>query len=394
MLYRLQFILPYHNKKLVRKLCRSILPDDRRDSDADESDCILLRENEELVRSRAGSISAREGEDTQRSACEKDECNKMHGQEQDQEQIGIGMKGESKEERVGADLLSLYKPSSPVRKRRAGSLVEEHKSAKETWYTKMDSNGDDTYKARIRVSEVRKKLERAQERDVARKLAAQRDADVDARSNQYNYSIRTSSDDEWQQSVEQPAHRSSPSTLSAAQTNNRTLRGYSDPSPRDLTAVSFGLSPSPYPSSIPTPSLVLSALHSEIFGSHSSSKSRMAGSSFNFVPRSVSSPIDFNLIKKFRIIFLRVVRLNYMKQVQSGRLPRGSYAAQVLFNSIDVGMATVHTDGLQDWDAVNVSAALSLAAFQHSDIYSFILVFGHLELYTSSIVQNLDRSCS
>ena len=29
--------------------------------------------------------------------------------------------------------------------------------------------------------------------------------------------------------------------------------------------------------------------------------------------------------------------------------------ALVLLNSVDVGMETVHTDGLQDWDAVQVS---------------------------------------
>jgi hypothetical protein len=33
---------------------------------------------------------------------------------------------------------------------------------------------------------------------------------------------------------------------------------------------------------------------------------------------------------------------------------RGSLAAIVLLNSIDVGLETVHTDGLQDWDAVKV----------------------------------------
>jgi hypothetical protein len=381
-LYRLQFILPYHNRKLVRKLCRSILPDDRRDSDADETDCILLRENEELVRSRASSRTAVEGEDVQGGDTEKEASIKML----EREEIDGINEGESKEERRGGDMISVYKPCSPVRKRRdgrTGFMVEEQKSGKE-----LERYGDETFKARIRVSEMKKKLERAQERDVARRLAARRDADADP--GLYDNTIRTSSDDDWPQTVDRPLHRRSPSMLSAAQTSTRTVRGYSDPSPRDLTTISFGLSPSPCPSSIPTPALVLSALHSEMFGSHSSTKNRMAGSSFNFVPRSVSSPVDFNLIKKFRIIFLRVVRLNYMKQVQSGRLPRGSYAAQVLFNSIDVGMATVHTDGLQDWDAVNVSAVPSLA--HCSLVFLSILFHTHTYLRSDTFLRMLHLS--
>ena len=35
--------------------------------------------------------------------------------------------------------------------------------------------------------------------------------------------------------------------------------------------------------------------------------------------------------------------------------PRGGIAALVLLNSIDIGMETAHTDGLQDWDAIKVS---------------------------------------
>ena len=37
---------------------------------------------------------------------------------------------------------------------------------------------------------------------------------------------------------------------------------------------------------------------------------------------------------------------------------RGSLAAIVLLDSIDVGLETAHTDGLQDWDSVKVSIVL------------------------------------
>ena len=82
---------------------------------------------------------------------------------------------------------------------------------------------------------------------------------------------------------------------------------------------------------------------------------KMALNTYNeSIPRALESNVDQFLITKFRILFLGVLRLNYMKQIKCGRLPRRSRAALILLNSIDVGMATVHTDGLQDWDSVKV----------------------------------------
>lgn len=76
---------------------------------------------------------------------------------------------------------------------------------------------------------------------------------------------------------------------------------------------------------------------------------------FGGVQRDLDGAINEPLITKFRIVFLEVLRKHYHRHVQEGRLPRGSQAALTLLNSIDIGMETVHTDGLQDWDAVRQS---------------------------------------
>ena len=76
---------------------------------------------------------------------------------------------------------------------------------------------------------------------------------------------------------------------------------------------------------------------------------------FGGVRRDLDAAINEPLITKFRIVFLEVLRKCYHRHVQQGRLPRGSQAALALLNSIDIGMETVHTDGLQDWDAVQNS---------------------------------------
>ncbi len=58
------------------------------------------------------------------------------------------------------------------------------------------------------------------------------------------------------------------------------------------------------------------------------------------------------LMDEIRRAFLNVVRLNYWRQINSGRLPRKSSAALVLLNSIDVALETTNTPGLQDWDHI------------------------------------------
>ena len=73
------------------------------------------------------------------------------------------------------------------------------------------------------------------------------------------------------------------------------------------------------------------------------------------IRRSISGAVNEPLITKFRIVFLEVLRKCFHRHIHQGRLPRGSQAALVLLNSIDIGLQTVHTDGLQDWDAVQQS---------------------------------------
>jgi len=70
------------------------------------------------------------------------------------------------------------------------------------------------------------------------------------------------------------------------------------------------------------------------------------------VQRDLSSALDEDLIIKIRNVYLNYVRTNYLMQISSGRLPRGSGASLVLLNSIEVGLETVHVPGHQDWDAV------------------------------------------
>eukprot|EP01035_Chromulina_nebulosa_P019309 gene19309-25170_t len=72
--------------------------------------------------------------------------------------------------------------------------------------------------------------------------------------------------------------------------------------------------------------------------------------SFLGIERKVDSAIDVDLIIKFRNVFLNVIRISYWNQISSGRLPRGSNAAMILLNSIDVGLETSHTPGAADED--------------------------------------------
>jgi hypothetical protein len=83
--------------------------------------------------------------------------------------------------------------------------------------------------------------------------------------------------------------------------------------------------------------------------------------------RSVSARIDAELMKNFRNVFLNVIRKCYWRHIRSGRIPRGSYAAFVLLNSIDVGLDTAHTPDLQDWDAIEPIVAGSINNTNNAD---------------------------
>ena len=118
-------------------------------------------------------------------------------------------------------------------------------------------------------------------------------------------------------------------------------------------------------STVNSPSVISPYSSSDLRGSLTSIVNRkMAVNLYkNSIPRPLESNVDHFLITKFRTLFLGVLRFNYMKQIKCGRLPRESRAALILLNSIDVGMATVHTAGLQDWDAVKVDKDLVFLCF-------------------------------
>jgi hypothetical protein len=60
--------------------------------------------------------------------------------------------------------------------------------------------------------------------------------------------------------------------------------------------------------------------------------------------------------------YISPLRRAYLKQINNGRIPRGSSAALTLLHSIDVGLDTCHTPGFQDWDLIRSSFENSKAA--------------------------------
>jgi hypothetical protein len=90
--------------------------------------------------------------------------------------------------------------------------------------------------------------------------------------------------------------------------------------------------------------------------------------------------IDRSLLFKCRNVFLQVVRKYYFNQISTGKLPRGSNAALALLNSIDVGLETCHTPGLQDWDAVKHTNSTYQSIIM-SDTLSSIMSYLYLESY-------------
>lgn len=60
--------------------------------------------------------------------------------------------------------------------------------------------------------------------------------------------------------------------------------------------------------------------------------------------------LHFDLVIQVRRAFLEVVRVNYWKQIDSGKLPRKSTATLSLLSSIDVALESLDSpEGLQDW---------------------------------------------
>eukprot|EP01034_Spumella_vulgaris_P023864 gene23864-30140_t len=74
---------------------------------------------------------------------------------------------------------------------------------------------------------------------------------------------------------------------------------------------------------------------------------------------------------QLRRAFLEVVRVNYWKQINSGKLPRKSTATLALLNSIDVAMEAHRATDLNDWSVLLAScASLSIVVPHESHIES------------------------
>lgn len=62
-----------------------------------------------------------------------------------------------------------------------------------------------------------------------------------------------------------------------------------------------------------------------------------------------TTTINEALLEEFRVLFMQVVHLSYVKQIAKGKLPRGSDSALDLFDSADYAMEHTDKSTLQDW---------------------------------------------
>jgi hypothetical protein len=60
------------------------------------------------------------------------------------------------------------------------------------------------------------------------------------------------------------------------------------------------------------------------------------------------------VVSYIRTVFLEIVRVEYWRCIESGRLPRNSFSAKYLLYSIDVGLDYVKDmkKGFRDWDCI------------------------------------------
>lgn len=72
---------------------------------------------------------------------------------------------------------------------------------------------------------------------------------------------------------------------------------------------------------------------------------------YNGIQRDLNADVEPELMSKCRNVFLDVVRRSYLKQISTGRLPRGSNAALLLLSSINFGLESTD-EGLRDWQAL------------------------------------------
>lgn len=84
-----------------------------------------------------------------------------------------------------------------------------------------------------------------------------------------------------------------------------------------------------------------------------------------FSKRTSQSDVMKDLLAYVRTVFLEIVRVEYWKRIEDGRLPRQAYATQTLLYSIDNALDRVHKQRLRDWKWLKyeMQASLPVAYF-------------------------------
>jgi NhaP-type Na+/H+ or K+/H+ antiporter len=80
----------------------------------------------------------------------------------------------------------------------------------------------------------------------------------------------------------------------------------------------------------------------------------------SFSKRNSTSAVMGDLLAYVRTVFLEIVRVEYWKRIEDGRLPRQAYATQTLLYSIDNALDRVHKTRLRDWKWLNYEMQTSL----------------------------------
>lgn len=80
----------------------------------------------------------------------------------------------------------------------------------------------------------------------------------------------------------------------------------------------------------------------------------------SFSKRNSQSSLMNDLLAYVRTVFLEIVRVEYWKRIEDGRLPRQAYATQTLLYSIDNALDRVHKTRLRDWKWLKFEMQTSL----------------------------------
>eukprot|EP00604_Paraphysomonas_vestita_P003127 CAMPEP_0174820740 /NCGR_PEP_ID=MMETSP1107-20130205/4763_1 /TAXON_ID=36770 /ORGANISM="Paraphysomonas vestita, Strain GFlagA" /LENGTH=295 /DNA_ID=CAMNT_0016036655 /DNA_START=1539 /DNA_END=2429 /DNA_ORIENTATION=+ len=79
-----------------------------------------------------------------------------------------------------------------------------------------------------------------------------------------------------------------------------------------------------------------------------------------FSKRTSQSDVMKDLLAYVRTVFLEIVRVEYWKRIEDGRLPRQAYATQTLLYSIDNALDRVEKTRLRDWKWLKYEMQTSL----------------------------------